>query len=373
MRVHDPLLSLVIPPGFPAPDLPPSANDLANRLIDLAKTNTANLVDGVLRSGGRRHGAADADDFMQNTWLRLVEWLQDPEHRSTADALLKAGGTDAIKFMQAFSSRRICDFLDYQNAFCRDRRNTIYTEDLVQGMHGWPTRDRDQGDLPHPADLHLLKTRPCHGPEGDRAAFDELREQVRKQASFRTLRLFDLLANPPEEKRKEIFALKHAEYTGVCRLHLPPKAVPKRPGGRAEYQARLCLDGHPTVRMVRSLRIDWHPSFPENLPVAGQIESTHGPAECAWENTGTPRLKLKWPTNLYVEINDLKGRKCYGTYRQVAVTPSEVINFDAAARLCGCPASAARRSWRTLRKLLGARGCGLKAPKTTHPEPRRKA
>ena len=79
---------------------------------------------GVKYSKDANSPYTSTEDFEQEVWTRMWEWLADPSHVEQAIGLLE-DDSETRRFLTQFARARICDLIDVALAGPRDQRLTI--------------------------------------------------------------------------------------------------------------------------------------------------------------------------------------------------------------------------------------------------------
>jgi hypothetical protein len=273
---------------------------------------------------------SDPDDFEQNVYLRLYEWLDDPVHLDQAEGLLE-DSTEALKFMQQFARARICDHIDVNCATTRDQRQTLHSSQFIDG----PSNKTDDPGatlmelLLHPHD----RSRPEPFSQPQSLLLEDLKTGLPRLAA----KLLDALVDPPQQVREAFVESRIRVSKGMATLAEPL-------GEHGECVLRL------TSRedyLVEDTTISW-PGPVER----GEISTTAGPARITQrEDMWPPRVTIRFASKLtvYLDRHSLEGE-----FIRESVRPSpSPFDIGVMADYLGTKMLTLRLAWNELRAALG--------------------
>ncbi len=310
----------------------PSKDDVFQRLrrltgprIRRSSEKYANTCPGPL---------SDPDDFEQNVYLKLYEWLDDPVHLEQAEGLLE-DVAEAAKFMQQFTRARICDHIDINCAGPRDQRLTLHASQQV-----YRRSSGEKGDMHETPFLELL----VHPPDARQQTSTEpvsLRiAEIKKGLPRLAVRLLDVLIDPPAQVREAFAESRLRISKGMATLAeplCPHDDCVLRLDSREGYQS--C---NTTISWPGPLR-------------RGEINTTAGPARLTLSNGKRPgerkRITIRFGTKLtvYLDRQSLEGEFIWESVRP---SPSP-FDIGVVADYLGSKMKTLRDAWIVLRAALG--------------------
>lgn len=305
----------------------PSREDVFTRLQELTGQR--------IRRSSEKYALAcpgplsDPDDFEQNVYLRLYEWLDDPVHLDQADALLD-DSIEAIKFMQQFARARICDHIDVNCATTRDQRQTLHSSQFVDG----PSNKTDD---PGSTLMELL----IHPHDAKPAPFDQpqslLIEDIKIGLPWLAARLLDALIDPPQQVREAFIESRIRVSKGMATMAEPL-------GEHGDCVLHLTSrEGY----LVEDTTISW----PGPLR-RGAISTTAGPARVTQRQDTSPyRITIRFDSKLTVHLD---RQTLEGEFIRESVRPSpSPFDIGVMADYLGTKMLTLRLAWNELRAALG--------------------
>lgn len=310
-------------------------------LIELSReavfTRLKKLTGRRIRRSSEKYAQAcpgplsDPDDFEQNVYLRLYEWLDDPVHLDQADALLD-DSTEALKFMQQFARARICDHIDVNCATTRDQRQTLHASQYIDPSTTSPGVGSSLMEL-------LL-----HPPGAKPAPFNQpqsiLLDDIKTGLPWLAAKLLDALIDPPDQVREAFVESRIRVSKGMATLTEPP-------GSHGECVLHLTSrEGY----LVEDTTISW----PGPLR-RGQISTTAGPARLTLSNGHHPgerkRITIRFDSKLTVYLDRISLE---GEFVRESVRPSpSPFDIGVMADYLGTKMLTLRLAWNELRAALG--------------------
>lgn len=273
---------------------------------------------------------ADAEDFTQNVYVRLLEWLGDARHREQAEGLLE-NPIEVIRFMQSFSRSRICDQIDVFFAGNRDQRLTLHASHQGEdGSSGHQFGSTPLMDLLTPETGCVVE--PDHG---------EALERVRRHVPALSKRLLDALVDPPDDVREAFLESRVRISRGVATLEEP---------GTEHGECALELVGNEGY-MNEDSTIYW----PGPLR-RGNLDTTAGPARLT---LGNASIVIRFESRLTVRVN---WHTMEGFFVRESIRPSPAaFDIGVMADYLGVKLKPVRDAWIELKDAL--RGfAGYEAP-----------
>ncbi len=243
---------------------------------------------------------SDPDDFEQNVYLKLYEWLDDPVHLDQAEGLLE-DSAEALRFMQQFTRARICDQIDMICSVRSDQRLTF---------HAIKKADRPV-PFSEPLSIRI--------------------DEIKRNLHWLSAALLDALIDPPAQVREAFLESRTKVSKGIATL-----AEPMSP--HEDCILRLTRREH-----VENTVISW------SGPIRrGRLDTSVGPARLSVEGSD---IVIWFESKLFVRLD---RHSLEGEFVQESIRPSRCpFDLGVMADYLGSKQIRLRFAWDKLRDALG--------------------
>ena len=270
---------------------------------------------------------SDPDDYTQNVFMRLLEWLGDPRHLEQAEDLIDHP-SDCIRFMHSFARARICDHIDVNLARPRDQRLTIHASEcrhhVVRG---------GIGDDSGPSLMDMLSHLPGN-VDGTDGGENMVLAEIKKNVSPLAARLLDALVDPPKMVRAAFWESRIRISQGL--------AVLSQPDNRHDpYLLELSVrEGY----NLEDQTVSWHGTTFRNRA----LDTSLGPAVLSYPRRGL--IMIRFESNLTVRLD---RQSLEGEFLRESIRPSpRPFDVKIMADHLGSPMMRVRDAWVLLREAL---------------------
>jgi hypothetical protein len=287
---------------------------------------------GVKYSIDRHSPFTSPEDFEQEVWTRLWEWLDDPAHVEQAIALLE-DTTETQRWITQFSRGRCCDLIDVALAGTRDQRLTVTASIPLSDQPGSGYDNTGITLLEYLSHRHGLT---CSDPGSDSEALESLRAEVGRDFDAQQI-LTAILEQPP--------ALRESFCESRLRLCRGLATLTEGNGPTSLSTIRLStLEGYNIE--------DQEVTFDGRLPGHGRLATDQGEAVVSTPEAG--QTVIRWTgTKLTVHL-DRNSHE--GEFIREVIRPSpRIFDLQAMRDYLGISGLRIREAWLRLQPILRAK------------------
>lgn len=269
------------------------------------------------------------EDFEQDVWSRLWEWLTDPSHVETAVGLLE-DTTETKRWLTQFCRGRCCDLVDVIMAGTRDQRKTLTASQTREEVVGY-TESNSRETLLEWVAAH--ESTDLNQPGSEYEALEAIRADIGRDTD--ALRIFDILLDPPALLRESFVESRLRAVRGMATL----TEADTRHGVSTVLLS--VLEGY----AIEDQEVTWT----GRLPSFGRLDTDQG--ECVVTSPEKGLAVLRWTeTKLTVRLDRATHE---GEFLREVIRPSPRAFDLAALRDClGISGLRIRKAWLRLNPIL---------------------